>query len=81
MSPDKSSKRFQPGLLDHEVDCARIFSPQDSPRGLEFLYDLNRFNIATSRDYQVVSMLMNTDRLPVNGGQQPELKYLANPLP
>jgi hypothetical protein len=24
---------------------------------------------------------MNTDRLPVNGNQQPELKYLAKPLP
>ena len=31
--------------------------------------------------YQLVSMLMNVDRLPVGAGQQPELKYLANPLP
>ena len=31
--------------------------------------------------YQVVSMFMNIDRLPVNDNQQPELKYLANPLP
>jgi 4-carboxymuconolactone decarboxylase len=31
--------------------------------------------------YQAVSMFMNTDRLPVNGNQQPELKYLAKPLP
>jgi hypothetical protein len=29
----------------------------------------------------MVSMLMNTDRLPVATGQQPELKYLAKPLP
>jgi hypothetical protein len=26
-------------------------------------------------------MFMNTDRLPVNANQQPELKYLAKPLP
>jgi 4-carboxymuconolactone decarboxylase len=31
--------------------------------------------------YQVVSMLMNVDRLAVNANQQPELKYLAAPLP
>jgi hypothetical protein len=24
MSLDKGSERFQPGLLDHEVDCARM---------------------------------------------------------
>ncbi len=37
--------------------------------------------IVSAGYYQVVSMLMNTDRLPVNAGQLPELKYLANPLP
>jgi 4-carboxymuconolactone decarboxylase len=31
--------------------------------------------------YQMVSMLMNVDRLPVGANQQPELKYLAKPLP
>jgi 4-carboxymuconolactone decarboxylase len=31
--------------------------------------------------YQMVSMFMNVDRLPVNEGQQAELKYLAMPLP
>jgi 4-carboxymuconolactone decarboxylase len=31
--------------------------------------------------YQMVSMFMNVDRLPVNDGQQAELKYLAAPLP
>jgi hypothetical protein len=29
----------------------------------------------------VVSMLMNADRLPVNADQQPELRYMAKPLP
>ncbi|MBZ5675148.1 MAG: carboxymuconolactone decarboxylase family protein [Acidobacteriia bacterium] len=37
--------------------------------------------IVSAGYYQVVSMLMNTDRLPVNANQQPELKYLAKPLP
>jgi 4-carboxymuconolactone decarboxylase len=37
--------------------------------------------IVSAGYYQVVSMLMNSDRLPVNSNQQPELKYLARPLP
>jgi 4-carboxymuconolactone decarboxylase len=31
--------------------------------------------------YQIVSMVLNTDRYPVPEGQQAELKALANPLP
>ncbi len=31
--------------------------------------------------YQIVSMVLNTDRYPLPEGQQPELKPLANPLP
>lgn len=31
--------------------------------------------------YQIVSMFMNVDRLPLNANQQAELKYLAKPLP
>ncbi len=37
--------------------------------------------IVSSGYYQAVSMFMNTDRLPLNANQQPELKYLAKPLP
>jgi|GEM_PF-79021 len=37
--------------------------------------------IVTAGYYQVVSMFMNTDRLPLDGNQQPELKYLVSPLP
>ncbi len=37
--------------------------------------------IVTAGYYQAVSMFMNTDRLPVDANQQPELKYLALPLP
>jgi 4-carboxymuconolactone decarboxylase len=37
--------------------------------------------IVSAGYYQAVSMLMNADRLPVGANQQPELKYLAKPLP
>jgi 4-carboxymuconolactone decarboxylase len=31
--------------------------------------------------YEIVAMVLNTDRYPVPEGQQPELKPIANPLP
>jgi 4-carboxymuconolactone decarboxylase len=31
--------------------------------------------------YQFTCMFMNVDRIPLNANQQPELKYLAKPLP
>ena len=38
--------------------------------------------LATSGFYQIVSMYMNIDRLPLaNANQRPELAYLAKPLP
>ena len=37
--------------------------------------------IMTVGYYQVVSMGMNVDRFPLGQGQQPELKYMARPLP
>ena len=37
--------------------------------------------LASSAYYQIVSMFMNVDRLPLAANQQPELKYLAKPLP
>ena len=38
--------------------------------------------LATSGFYQIVSMYMNVDRLPLaNGNQKPELQYIAKPLP
>ena len=38
--------------------------------------------LASAGFYQVVSMFMNVDRLPMaNDNQKPELKYLATPLP
>ena len=37
--------------------------------------------LVSSAYYQVVSMFMNVDRLPLAANQQPELKYIARPLP
>jgi 4-carboxymuconolactone decarboxylase len=37
--------------------------------------------LATAGFYQIVSMFMNVDRLPMADNQKPELKYLATPLP
>ena len=37
--------------------------------------------IVSAGYYQLVSMLMNADRLPVNANQTAELKYIAKPLP
>jgi len=37
--------------------------------------------VVTTGYYQVVSMGMNVDRRPLGEGQQPELKYIAKPLP
>jgi 4-carboxymuconolactone decarboxylase len=37
--------------------------------------------MATIGYYQMVSVMMNVDRYPLNAGQQPELKPLARPIP
>jgi hypothetical protein len=38
--------------------------------------------LASAGFYQIVSMFMDVDRLPMaNDNQKPELKYLATPLP
>ena len=38
--------------------------------------------LASAGFYQIVSMFMNVDRLPMaNASQNPELKYMAKPLP
>jgi 4-carboxymuconolactone decarboxylase len=37
--------------------------------------------LASAGFYQIVSMFMNVDRLPMANNQKPELTYLAKPLP
>ena len=52
-------------------------SPEEAPRGMEFLYSLNRFNVATSRA-QCVCILVATPDLFEANCQSPRQMQLAN---
>jgi predicted RecB family nuclease len=52
-------------------------SPEDAPRGMEFLYSLNRFNVATSRAMTAVIVVGNP-RLFEPDGKSPRQMQLAN---
>ena len=54
-------------------------SPEDAPRGMEFLYSLNRFNVATSRA-QCVCIVVASPRLLEPECQTPRQMKLANVL-
>jgi uncharacterized protein len=54
-------------------------SPEDAPRGMEFLYSLNRFNVATSRARCSVILVANP-RLFEPECQTPRQMKLANVL-
>src|SRR5207247_2765744 len=54
-------------------------SPEDAPRGMEFLYSLNRFNVATSRARCAV-ILVASPRLFEPECQTPRQMKLANGL-
>jgi uncharacterized protein len=54
-------------------------SPEDAPRGMEFLYSLNRFNVATSRA-QCVCIVVASPRLLEPECQTPRQMKLANAL-
>jgi uncharacterized protein len=54
-------------------------SPEDAPRGMEFLYSMNRFNVATSRARCVV-ILVGNPRLFEPECQTPRQMKLANVL-
>ena len=54
-------------------------SPEDAPRGMEFLYSLNRFNVATSRARCAVILVANP-RLFEPECQTPRQMKLANVL-
>ena len=53
--------------------------PEDAPRGMEFLYSLNRFNVATSRARCSVILVANP-RLFEPECQTPRQMKLANVL-
>ncbi len=52
-------------------------SPEDAPRGMEFLYSLNRFNVATSRAKAMV-ILVGSPRLLEPECHSPRQMQLAN---
>ena len=54
-------------------------SPEDAPRGMEFLYSLNRLNVATSRA-QCVSIVVASPRLFEPECRTPRQMQLANAL-
>ena len=54
-------------------------SPEDAPRGMEFLYSLNRLNVATSRA-KCVSILVASPRLFEPECRTPRQMQLANAL-
>ena len=59
----------------HSSDAA--FAAVKNVAGERGVVDL----IVTAGYCQAASMFMNADRMPVNANQQPELKYIAKPLP
>jgi predicted RecB family nuclease len=54
-------------------------SPEDAPRGMEFLYSLNRLNVATSRA-QAVMIVVGSPRLLEPECRSPRQMQLANAL-
>ena len=54
-------------------------SPEDAPRGMEFLYSLNRLNVATSRA-QAMVILVGSPRLLEPECRSPRQMRLANAL-
>jgi 4-carboxymuconolactone decarboxylase len=78
MSPDEEAVyNFITELFRTRQTSDATFAAVKSVVGERGVVDL----VVTSGYYQAVSMFMNTDRLAVNTNQQPELKYMAHPLP
>ena len=54
-------------------------SADDAPRGMEFLYDLHRLNVATSRARALAIIVASPDLVRV-ACQTPRQMHLANAL-
>jgi superfamily I DNA and/or RNA helicase len=54
-------------------------SPEDAPRGMDFLYSLNRLNVATSRARAIV-IVVGSPRLLEPECRSPHQMQLANAL-
>jgi 4-carboxymuconolactone decarboxylase len=79
MSPDEQAVyNFITELFKTRRVSDDTFAAVKNLVGVRGVVDL----VASAGFYQIVSMFMNVDRLPLaNANQKPELKYLAIPLP
>jgi uncharacterized protein len=71
--------RFQGQEAPVVVYSMTTSSPEDAPRGMEFLYSLNRFNVATSRA-RCACILVASPRLLEPECRTPRHMLLANAL-
>ena len=71
--------RFQGQQAPVVVYSLATSTPEDAPRGMEFLYDLNRFNVATSRA-RCACVLVGSPKLFEPECQTPRQMMLANAL-
>jgi uncharacterized protein len=71
--------RFQGQQAPVVIYSLTTSSPEDAPRGMEFLYSLNRLNVATSRA-QAVVIVVGSARLLEPECRSPRQMQLANAL-
>jgi uncharacterized protein len=71
--------KFQGQQATVLIDSLPTSSPEDAPRGLEFLYSLNRLNVATSRA-QAMVIVVGSPRHLEPECQSPRQMQLANAL-
>jgi uncharacterized protein len=71
--------KFQGQEAPVVIYCLTTSSPEDAPRGMEFLYSLNRLNVATSRARAIV-IVVGSPRLLEPECRSPRQMQLANAL-
>jgi uncharacterized protein len=71
--------RFQGQQAPVVIYSMATSTPEDAPRGMEFLYSLNRLNVATSRA-QCACILVANPRLFEPECKSPRQMQLANAL-
>lgn len=71
--------RFQGQQAPVVIYSLATSSPEEAPRGMDFLYSLNRLNVATSRA-QAVSILVASPRLLEPECRTPRQMQRANAL-
>ena len=71
--------RFQGQEAPVVIYSLTTSSPEDAPRGMEFLYRLNRLNVATSRA-RCAAIIVGSPKLFEPDCQTPRQMKLANAL-